>query len=371
MIRKFVILFLATAFCLSPSYAQKRKPKRTPKPYVVVAEKTPEEKLFEQLLPSTAKVMFIDSVVVDKATFLSHLPISNEMGSIARKGNEVCYTNEFGNTQIIASGDTLQGRHLYMSHYYGNSWTEKKMLKELPQAMADYPFLMPDGVTMFFSAEGDGTIGGRDIFRTTYDADNARFYDATNIGMPYNSKFNDYLLVISDMDNIGFLVSDRFQQEDKVCIYTFEPTSQRETFSENIDKETLTRFARIGNIKETWSFGNRKSALKRRDELIARMTNKIADKQIDFIVNDNTTYTSLSDFQSSNGKSIYQNIMHMKSTLIHINEIIEETRSRYAEATHSKKYELGRQIVKLEKEALALDADIKIKEKQLRNIENK
>ena len=61
----------------------------------------------------------------------------------------------------------------------------------------------------------------------------------------------------------------------------------------------------------------------------------------------------------------------MKSDLTHINEILENTRNRYAEAIRSKKYELGRLIIKLEKEVLELDASIKTKEKQLRNIENK
>ena len=125
------------------------------------------------------------------------------------------------------------------------------------------------------------------------------------------------------------------------------------------------------NIKDTWQFSNRQAAILRRDALIARLENKEDKEKMTFTINDNITYTSLSDFQSSNSKRLYQDIIRMKSDLTHINEILENTRNRYAEATRSKKYELGRLIIKLEKEVLELDASIKTKEKKLRNIENK
>lgn len=370
--KKVFLLLMASTICLSPLYAQKRKAKAKVKKVVeVVPEKTPEEKLFEELLPSTAKVMFIDSVVVDKSEFLKILPLASEMGSIAVSKERTSFTNEFENTCIFAAGDTISGRHLYITHRYGTKWEEPSLLSELPQSMADFPFLMPDGVTLYFSAEGEGTVGGRDIFRTTYDADDAHFYDAINMGMPFNSPANEYLLAFSDMDNLGWLVSDRFQPEDKVCIYTFEPTAQRQTFDEDTDEDILKHFACTEQIKDTWQFGDRNAAISRRDAMLARMNNKQTKERVEFVVNDQTIYTSLSDFKSANGKKKYQEIVANRSKLSQLQSLLDSSRARYADAAKTKKYEIGRQIISLEEELNTLETELAKAEKALRNAENK
>ena len=47
------------------------------------------------------------------------------------------------------------------------------------------------------------------------------FYIPDNYGLPYNSTANDYFLAIDERNNLGWLVSDRYQPEDKVCILYF------------------------------------------------------------------------------------------------------------------------------------------------------
>ena len=365
--KKICLLLLVSVFCFGTADAQKRK--KTSKK-AAVPQLTPQEKLFEELLPATAMVMFVDSVVVDKDKFLSSLPITEDMGYMSTDGKVVSYTNGFRNTCIYASGDTLSGRHLYITHLYGKKWSETTNLKELNLPMADYPFLMGDGVTLYFSAEGEGTLGGRDIYRTTYNADGAEFYEPVNMGMPYNSSANDYMLAISDMDNIGWLVTDRYQPEGKVCIYTFEPTAQRKTFSEDTAPEILKSYARLEHIKDTWSFGNASAAIQRRNALLARMEKKSNEETVEFVVNDNTTYSSLADFHSAGGKQKYQDIVGKKSKLQQLTTLLDSSRESYTDASRSKKHEIGRQIIKLEQEIDALSTEISKEEKALRNAEN-
>lgn len=367
--KKVFLLILVATFCFSTADAQKRR--KAAKKVEVVPEKTPEEELFEELLPSTAKVMFIDSVVVDKAQFLSLLPMASDMGRVHTDGDIVSYTNSFGNTCIYAEGDTIRGRHLYMTHLYGKKWSEPAQLEELSQPMADYPFLMGDGVTLYFSAEGEGTLGGRDIYRTTYDTNGSQFYEAANMGMPYNSSANDYMLAISDFDNLGWLVSDRYQPEGKVCIYTFEPTAQRQTFDEDTETEVLCSYARIDRIKDTWSFGDVNAALQRRDAMLARISSKVSAEQVRFVVNDNTVYTSLDEFRTPSGKKRYEALSADKSKLSKLQTLLDTTRKSFADAAHAKKYEIGRRIIALEQEVEALENDILQAEKALRNAENK
>ena len=52
------------------------------------------------------------------------------------------------------------------------------------------------------------------------------FYIPDNYGLPYNSTANDYFLAIDERNNLGWLISDRYQPEDKVCIYIFVPNKK-------------------------------------------------------------------------------------------------------------------------------------------------
>ena len=368
--RRTVFIIFLSLLCFGTIYAQKRKTQSKTKAKVAVVEKTAEEKLFDELLPSTAKVMFIDSMVVDKASFLKSIPMPKSLGRMASADGKVSYTNEFGNTTIFASGDTLSGRHLYMSHKYGNKWDEARKVSEIDNRNPDYPFLMADGVTLYFSAEGDGTVGGRDIFHTTYDADNARFYEATNMGLPYNSPANEYMLAISDLDNIGWLVSDRYQPEGKVCIYIFETTPQRNTFVEGTEKEKLKRYALISDIKSTWSFGDRDAALARYNSMMTG-TGKNESNSMAFVVNDKTTYTKLTDFKNAQARKMYQEMESEKKQLSEINNLLNGARISYADASKAKKHDIGRKIVSMESDIDTLEKSIHEKEKEIRKLETK
>ncbi len=369
MKRIFFLLLLAVMFAGNAD-AQKRKTKAKAKAKVVVVEKTPEEKLYDEFLPSTAKVMFIDSLVVDKADFLSKIAMPGSLGKITRADGNVTYTNEFGNTEIFASGDTITGRHLYISHKYGENWEEPRKVSEIENAMADYPFLMADGVTLYFSAEGEGTVGGRDIFRTTYNAEDARFYDATNMGLPYNSPANEYMLAISDLDDIGWLVSDRNQPDGKVCIYIFEAKSQRETFADVTDEELLKKYARIEEIKSTWGFGNRTDALARYNSMLKQTVQTASKDNVEFVINDKTTYTSLADFKNKNAKKAYQEWVKGKKELEEMNRLLDNARTGYPQTSKSKRHETGRQIVSLENEIDVLEQQLHAQEKEIRRLEN-
>ncbi len=360
MNKTIILLAAATLFAMSATAQRKAKP----------AVKTAEETLYDELLLSTAKVMFIDSLVCDKDSFLLYLPLPKDAGTLATDGGATVYTNEFGDTRIIASGDSLD-RKLHIMRRYGKEWDSPDVISELDNALPDYPFLMADGVTLYFSAEGEGTVGGRDIFRTVYNADALEFYEATNVGLPYNSPANDYLLAISDIDNIGWLVSDRNQEPGRVCIYTFEPPAQRLAFDEETPDETLRRYAEIRRIADTWTFGDADAALKRQSDIIDRMDSNDETRRIAFVVNNRTVYTSLDDFPDTAARQQFQTIEDAKKKLEMLGTLLDSMRTSYAATTGAKRYETGRKIAELEAETASLTDEITQAEKSLRNALNK
>jgi OOP family OmpA-OmpF porin len=83
--------------------------------------------------------------------------------------------------------------------------------------------------TLYFSSNGWISIGGQDVFKTTFDA-NGEWTEPENLGMPVNSSADDIDFSINDMNTLGFVVSNRpggFGLKNETCcddIYEVETT---------------------------------------------------------------------------------------------------------------------------------------------------
>jgi hypothetical protein len=205
---------------------------------------------------------------------------------------------------------------------------------------------------------------------THYDTDNNQYYAPQNIGLPYNSKHNDYLLAIDDFDKLGWLVTDRRQPEGKVCIYTFVPNETRIGFdADNLTDTQLESYANIQSIRDTWKFGDRNAALKRLHDMKTRTANHQSRKQAEFVVNDQVTYHQESDFQSSEGRQLYEQYLTKKKVLSDLEANIDQQRAQWRKAQRNEKEQLATDIKKAEKNIEQLNADIHLLEKKIRNAE--
>ena len=382
MKRLTILLLLLLLLGVGDSHAQRRRKvvKKQVEPEVI--EETPQERLFKSMVGNTAKVMFIDSVVVDRNDFLNHIPLSSEAGMMiaynelfdkAGQDSSYVFANEFGTTCYYSEAENDSTRHLYSIDKLGKSWSQPKRLAELDGAlqMLNYPFLMTDGQTLFFSAKGEESLGGYDIFMTRYDADGAHFYTPENYGLPFNSTANDYFLAIDDFNQLGYLVSDRYQPEGKVCIYIFEPTKSRTSFeADNINGEQLNSFARLEQIKDTWQFGNRKEALRRLGILTANKDKTTVVSADAFIINDETIYHSLADFHSKDARQLYAEYLTKKANLAKTEEQLDQHRQSYHRLSISQKQSLRAKILQAERSIQQAHTEIDALAKRIRQIEN-
>ena len=335
-------------------------------------------KMFESMVPSTAKLMFIDSVVVDKKDFLQKIPLNKESGKLTyfnsffnanKEVNTTVYVNEFNNRSYYAEGDSTQSS-IYTIDKLGNKWSIPVKISEITTDYQnpDYPFLCSDGVTLFFGAKGPKSMGGYDIFMTRYNGDDGTWYEPENYGLPYNSTANDYLLAIDDYDQLGWLVTDRRQEEGKVCIYTFVPTSPRQNFeSDDLTNKQLNSFARILKIEDTWQFGNREAALKRVEDLKKRNTqDKKATSNFNFVINDNVTYHSISEFKSPAAREKYKQLVALQDKYNQNIATLQQLRDDYAK---NRTKDLAKDILFYEKEVEQQAARIKDLKKIIREQE--
>ncbi len=381
---KFLI-FILGALCLSNVNAAAQK-KQTKSKIAVSGQERPST-IFEDLLPATAKLIIVDSIVCDKNDFLKYIPLAKDCGRIttynnfftgqsAKRNNSYVYENGFGDKCFYNDSTKNGDSKLYTEEKLGGKWQAPRLLDELGNEFNDinYPYLMPDGVTLYFSAiNKSNSLGGRDIYMTRLNNETMRFYKPENIGLPYNSKANDYCCIIDDINSIGWLVSDRSQRNGKVCIYTFIPTNERWTDNKtNIPQKKLENLAHITNIKDTWVD---KEAVKNAKAIVSRLKNianatEDNDNNITFIVNDKTIYKTISDFKSATGKQLYLQLSNLRKEMKTDERTLEILRKQITKAKAQDKKTISENILILENGSVKHYKEIRELEKKIRNAEN-
>ncbi|MCS7029308.1 MAG: OmpA family protein [Bacteroidia bacterium] len=87
----------------------------------------------------------------------------------------------------------------------------------------DAPFIDYDGKTVYFSSRGHSSIGGYDIFKTTFDTATGTFTAPVNLGMPINSVGDDIYIYFNPDRKTGYFTSERDGGFGEKDIYYFEP----------------------------------------------------------------------------------------------------------------------------------------------------
>ena len=347
----------------------------------VEEEKLQTVKRMRSMINATERLTVVDSIVVNKKNFLDHIKLSEESGTLHtyaaffnRSDSSGCtvYRSELGNKIYFSQPDENKTLRLYTSDLVGGKWTTPHELDELEgDIVQNYPFMMSDGVTLYYAAQGNESIGGYDIFVTRYDMDEKKFLYPENIGMPYNSPANDYMLAIDEFNNLGWFVSDRNQPEGKVCIYVFIPNDIRKVYDTNIyPPEDLAPLALLTRIADTWGDQDAvKEARQRLQEVLSAPKKVVKKKDFEFVINDQTTYTLLKDFQSKEGRDRMARWMKNMRQLELNQQHLQTLRDRYAASNEAQRQTLGPQILQIEAQCEKDEAAMKAEEKAIRNLE--
>jgi len=380
-IRNITIIALTL---LVPLTIQAQKKKNVvKKPPVVVIEEPQEDPRIVEMREATQQIVFIDSIVVDKNDFLSSIRLNPESGRLTtydqffrsqEHPDGYVFINEMGNKCYFSDENDNGRMQLFTSDKLGSEWSDPIVVKGICEGITEtnYPFMMTDGTTFYFAAKGPESIGGYDIFVTRYDSEDGQFLKPENIGMPFNSEANDYMYVIDEQNNFGFFVTDRRQPKGKVCVYVFIPPTARQTYNLDVySEEQLRSLSEIRRIADTWGDGKEsKLALER---LRSTPTNVAQPTKPDmkFIINDNVTYTSVSQFRSPESQPLFQQLTDTKKKLTEIQNTLDKTRTFYARANAEDKRVLRTEILDGEDEILRLTNQVSNLEKRIRNAENK
>ena len=374
---------LAVVAMLAPaSLCAKKRKVVVKKPKVVAPVEDPK---LTRMLSATASVVIIDSIIVDSAKVLSAIYANPEEGKIITTGqffknNDIegyAYINELG-TKCIFSRMGRDGKmHIYQRDKLGDMWSDSEELKGLDDegrlTDLNYPYMMADGLTLYFAAKSEEGLGHYDIYRTRLNADGTRFLKPENIGLPFNSEADDYLYVVDEQNQLAYFATSRRQKRGKVCVYTFVPSEARKTVNPDaISEEKLRSLARIDRIADTWGNGGvRKKALNRLQK--ARKTsamNVTSEQSFSFVINDQKTYTSMADFQKAENRDRMKDVLSMQAQLSVLKTTLLKARNFYATASERERNQLRKEIMDSEQQQEMLEESISRLEKEIRNTEN-
>ena len=108
----------------------------------------------------------------------------------------------------------------------------------------DYPFLHPDGKTFYFSSKGHNSMGGFDVFRTTYDRGLDAFGRPENLDFAVNTPDDDIFYVVDGEHQEACFASGRSSAQGKLHVYRVSTTQVaivitvlKGTFANQFDKE--------------------------------------------------------------------------------------------------------------------------------------
>mgnify|MGYP003289583049 CR=1 FL=1 len=195
-----------------------------------ILKRIAEAEKLQRYLRRVEKLQVIDSIEVALDSMLQVCTLSAEAGTLTWDSvGSTIYTNQRGDRQIKTTlADST--RILTTTHRLLDEWTQPDTLPHNINFTQDQrsPYILNDGVTLYFAANDSNGLGGLDIYVSRYNMATENFTTPENLGMPYNSPANEYLFVLDEMHQIGYLATDRFATEGRVHVYSFAISEQKE-----------------------------------------------------------------------------------------------------------------------------------------------
>ena len=327
-----------------------------------------------RLMNKVEVVSIVDSMVVNKDAFLKFYKLNKESGSLSQesiqlkghhRADKIKYMTQRQDREYFS--DTIKGHmNIFTSYKLLDGWSPPVSISDKINSSANvnYPFLLADGVTIYFASDGENSIGGYDLFITRYNPSTDSYLAPENIGMPFNSPYNDYMMVIDDQHKLGWFASDRYQPSGKVMIYTFIPHEEK-TYVHSDDKDYVRRAAQLKTYQK--ASDSISTALKTNENQQPPLA-----KQIEFVINDSLIYTNLKQFKSKEALQLWTELHTYSIDLNNKAKELADLRAKYAKMENeSDRAAIAPKIMELEKINIEMKKQLSDKTIQVRNAEIK
>ena len=258
-------------------------------------------RLAERYLKRVEDIAVIDSAILPNDRILSFYNLSSESGSLSVTDGLVSFCTSLGDYKCSSVGnDSLILRSCI--NILGE-WTDCDTLPENVNAGArqNYPFLLSDGVTLYFASDMAGGLGGYDIYVTRHQTDADVWFAPENLGYPFNSAANDYLYVIDEVNGVGWFATDRNSPSGYVTVYKFVVNSEK-----IIIKDADLARLRAQMLSLRYGVAPQKKPADEQPIAVADSeTEPTEEEQTTIVITDRIVYHSVSEFRSPQARTLY------------------------------------------------------------------
>ena len=144
------------------------------------------------------------------------------------------YVPKNSKVAYFSSPDATGARNIYMSENQDSLWTPPVLLNESMVTPGNEiaPVLSADGKTLYFASDALYGMGGYDLYKCQWDDATSTWGEPVNLGFPYSSPADDYMLMVTEDRKYTLFASNReCQSKDSVYVYVLkydpEPTRKR------------------------------------------------------------------------------------------------------------------------------------------------
>ena len=134
------------------------------------------------------------------------------------------YLPESESRHFYSAADSEGIHNIYGITKQDSLWTLPALLNEHMTSPSDeiYPMLSPDGRTLYFASDGLFGVGGFDLYKSEWDEETGDWSSPVNLGFPYSSPYDDFLLIDTEDGNHTIFASNRDCPSDSVWVYVLE-----------------------------------------------------------------------------------------------------------------------------------------------------
>jgi len=359
--------------------------------YIAKAEKDKKEtiagieqrlstaKIGQRMMRGVEQVQVIDSLIVDSLSFINYYKLTPEAGSLVMSqvlpaslhadSATVAYIPQRGD--VIYMGEVIDGNYdlCVANNLMGHEWSALHSMSEVLNNAdnQNYPFLLSDGQTLYFAQDGESSLGGYDLYVTMFNSERGDYMLPQNMGMPFNSPYNDFMLAIDESIGVGWFVTDRNHIPGKLTIYIFLPNETKTVYDS--DNEMLASLAKLSRIADTWQEGADYASYLDAIAAIERTEEVMKVKEFAFVVCDNLVYTHSDDFKNQEALRYYNQARMLQRKIDERTAQLEQLRDKYEHATGQERATMAAEIIALEEEALQSNESPQMYENRARRAE--
>lgn len=331
--------------------------------YSHVQERIAQAQVIARYLKHVQRVEMMAVERLPKSEVLSAYPLSEEAGTLRLDSLGASYTTQRNDRRYYAVEDGTGKVMIVNQQRLLHQWEQPDTLRASINAgkVNTYPFVLPDGATLYFASDREGGLGGLDIYMTRYNASLGEWLPAENIGMPFNSEKDDYLFAVDEQSGFACFATNRHcAGTDSVEVYKMALGER--TFLRGLPTADLVALARLDSLIMTGEPEMPVVAILHPQPIVpvSRGRHEQLPDSIYFVLSDDAVYTHLSDFRSDSARVLYEQYLTLEHEQAQAREMMDSLRVQYSRADAPTRASLQARIPNLQME-------IEERQKKLRN----